>query len=76
MPEMTGVQFLEKVNKKYSTIPPNRLIVSGYAENEEVEKAFKEYNLFKFISKPWDYDEMKELILEGIKDGEKKMNNQ
>lgn len=66
MPEMTGVEFLEKVNEKYETIPPNRLIVSGYSSNKDIEKAFKQYRLFKFIPKPWNYDKLKSIIIESI----------
>jgi len=66
MPEMTGVEFLKKVNEKYNTIPPNRLIVSGYTSNEDIEKAFKQYRLFRFISKPWIYKEFKNIIIESI----------
>lgn len=66
MPEMTGVEFLKEVNSRFKQIPPNRLIISGYAESEEIEKAFNEYRLFKFISKPWNEKVLREIILEAI----------
>lgn len=31
MPGMTGVELLKEINKMFSEIPPNRLIVSGYS---------------------------------------------
>ena len=58
MPDMTGVQLLEKINTIYSDIPPNRLIVSGYSENEDIELAF--------IPKPWDYENLKNSIIESV----------
>ena len=67
MPEMTGVELLKEINMRFSEIPPNRLILSGYAKNEEIEKAFIEYKLFKFLSKPWDYEELKKIIINAIK---------
>ncbi len=66
MPEMTGVEFLEIVNERFDDIPPNRLIVSGYSTNEAIEKAYKLYKLFRFISKPWKYEELKQVILDSI----------
>lgn len=63
MPEMTGVEFLGIINERYS-IPPNRLIVSGYSNNKDIEKAFREYKLHQFVPKPWKYEELKQLIIE------------
>ena len=66
MPEMTGVELLEVVNERFDDIPPNRLIVSGYSVDEDIEKAFNEYKLFRFIAKPWKYEELKQIILDSI----------
>ena len=67
MPKMTGVELLEIVNERFSTIPPSRLIISGYSANEEIEKAFKNYKLFRFVSKPWRYDELKNILFDALK---------
>jgi CheY-like chemotaxis protein len=67
MPEMTGVELLGEINARFSDIPPNRLIVSGYSEDKDIKKAFDEYKLFKFITKPWNYEELKEIIINSIK---------
>ena len=66
MPEMTGVELLKIINDRFKNIPPNRLIVSGYSLNEDIEKAYKLYKLFRFIAKPWKYDELKQIILDSI----------
>lgn len=66
MPEMTGVELLEQIHNKFSDIPPNRLIVSGYSQNEDIEKAFKQFRLFQFISKPWKYEDLKQIITNAI----------
>lgn len=68
MPEITGVELLKIMSEKYTTIPPSRLIVSGYSENEEIEKAFEQYKLFRFISKPWKYEELKQIIEDSVND--------
>jgi len=66
MPDMTGVELLEAINNQFPDIPPNRLIVSGFSQDEDIEKAFNHYRLFKFISKPWNYNYLKEIILSAI----------
>jgi len=68
MPEMTGVEFLSEVNKRFPHIPPGRLMVSGFAPNKDIDSAFKNYNLFEFISKPWNANKLKETILKTIKE--------
>ncbi len=67
MPEMTGVEFLKEISNRYPNIPPNRLILSGYTEDEDIKEAFKKYKLSKFIPKPWNYTELKEIIKNAIK---------
>lgn len=67
MPEMTGVQFLSIVQKLYPYIPPGRLIISGYSDYEDIEKAYNEYQLFKFIPKPWEHNELFGIIEKAMK---------
>jgi DNA-binding NtrC family response regulator len=69
MPDVTGVEFLKEIHHRYPLIPPNRLIVSGFARDEDIETAFQEYKLFSFVSKPWDADELKKLIIKAIEYG-------
>ena len=66
MPETTGVEFLSEVQKLYPGIPPGRLIISGYSDPEDIEKAYQEYQLYRFISKPWDQDELREIFIKAI----------
>lgn len=66
MPNKSGVEFLKEVNIMFPHIPPNRLIVSAFAKNEEIEEAFENYNLFSFIQKPWKEEELRRIILNAI----------
>lgn len=63
MPNMTGVEFLKEVNRIFPNIPPYRLIISGYSEPESIEEAYKNYKLFGFISKPWNENELRKIII-------------
>lgn len=66
MPEMSGVEFLSEIHKRFPDIPPCRLIVSGFARNEDIDSAFENYKLYKFISKPWNANELKSSIINAI----------
>lgn len=62
MPDVTGVEFLSMVQKVFPQIPPGRLIISGYSDPEDIELAYREFQLYRFISKPWDQSELQEII--------------
>ncbi len=68
MPGMSGVEFLRKAFEKLPQRPPSRIMLSGYAKSEDVSEAKRKYLLQHFISKPWDKDEMKEIINRSIEE--------
>jgi response regulator RpfG family c-di-GMP phosphodiesterase len=70
MPEMTGVEFLKEVQKRFEKVPPNRLIISGYSDQEAIDEAFDKYQLYQLIQKPWEREEVIKVINEMLKLGE------
>jgi YesN/AraC family two-component response regulator len=66
MPEMTGVQFLKKVHDKIPSVPPNRIILSGFSQDEDIKEAEDNYFLYMFISKPWNADELRIIMNDAI----------
>jgi signal transduction histidine kinase len=64
MPEMTGVEFLRRAKKlrPYAT----RLLFTGYADIKAVIDAINEGNVFRYITKPWDPDEMVALVRQAV----------
>jgi response regulator RpfG family c-di-GMP phosphodiesterase len=60
MPGMTGSEFLRIVKEKY----PNtvRIMLSGYSDFESLTKAINEGEIFRFVSKPWEMEELFEII--------------
>ncbi|MCP4178585.1 MAG: response regulator [bacterium] len=64
MPEMTGVDLLKKVKELYpGTI---RIILSGYADFENVVEAINDGEIYKFCSKPWENSELKTTISKSL----------
>lgn len=57
MPEMTGLEFLKRCRLLYPTI--GRVVLTGQAEMTMVISAINEGNVFRFLTKPWDEDELK-----------------
>jgi len=75
MPKISGVEFLKMVAERYPNKPPNRMIVSGYADNQDIDVARKDYGLFKFVSKPWDPKEFQNIMNEAIEACKTPLNN-
>jgi len=60
MPGMDGVGFLKKVCEKFpDTI---RIVLSGYADTASVVSAINEGQIYKFIPKPWNDDDLKSTL--------------
>ncbi len=57
MPKMNGVDFLKEVCKlSPSTV---RIVLSGYADTAAIVEAINEGQIYKFMPKPWNDDELK-----------------
>ncbi len=56
MPEMTGIEFLEKVLEIYPD--PIRILLTGYADMNAVVDAVNKGKIFHYLSKPWNEDEL------------------
>lgn len=56
MPGMTGVQFLSNTMSKYPD--PIRIILTGYSDIEVLMKAINECGIFRYLTKPWNENEM------------------
>lgn len=56
MPEMNGLEFLSIAKKLYPEI--SMILLTGYADKENAIKAINEIELYKYIEKPWDNDDL------------------
>jgi two-component system NtrC family sensor kinase len=60
MPGMNGIEFLREVRRHWPhTI---RIVLSGYADTASILEAINEGQIYKFIPKPWNDDELKVAI--------------
>lgn len=64
MPEITGVEFLEKVVSKYPE--PLRILITGYGDYETVANAINKGKIFHFLTKPWNPPELENIISKAL----------
>ena len=64
MPEMSGVQFLEKAR----AVRPDatRLLFTGYADIKAVIDAVNRGHIARYVAKPWDVDELTTVIRQAV----------
>ena len=62
MPEMLGNELLSRVR----AIQPQaiRMLLTGYMDKKAILKTINEGEIFRFISKPWNSEEIKEIVSE------------
>ncbi|MGB6168997.1 MAG: response regulator [Geitlerinemataceae cyanobacterium] len=60
MPQMKGTEFLRKTLPQF----PNtvRIILTGFTDIEDLVEAINSGQVYKYITKPWDPQELKEVV--------------
>ncbi len=64
MPAMDGIEFLAKV-KEYQP-EATRVLLTGYADKENAIKAINDVGLYQYIEKPWENEDLKLIIRNGL----------
>ena len=64
MPEMTGVDFLRQLREEFPDMV--RLLVTGYADIRAVIDAINQGNVYRYITKPWEPEELQAVIREAV----------
>mgnify|MGYP005844852247 CR=1 FL=1 len=60
MPEMTGIEFLveaQKINHE-----PMRILITGYTDINAVIDAINKGQVYRYLTKPWEYEDLKATI--------------
>jgi DNA-binding NtrC family response regulator len=64
MPGMNGVEFLRQIYEKYPDTV--RIVLSGYADTSSVVSAINEGQIYKFVSKPWSDEELRQTVAKAV----------
>jgi len=65
MPDMTGVELFAKI--KAINPMPIRILLTGYSDINVVIKGLNDGLMWKYVTKPWDPEELRKLVIEGAK---------
>ena len=64
MPDMDGIQLLGEVRRLRPEVP--RVLLTGYADKENAIKAINEVQVFQYIEKPWENEQLHRIVLNGL----------
>jgi len=73
MPGMTGIQFLEEIIPDFSDCI--RMIITGFSDIEAIIQAINTGRVYRYITKPWDKQELKINIDKGLETYNLRMQN-
>lgn len=57
MPDMTGIEFLEKIVPLYPDCM--RMIMTGFSDMDAIIQAINKGNIYRYVSKPWNREDLK-----------------
>lgn len=60
MPGMTGIEMLQKIKETHPE--PIRILLTGYADINAVIDAINEGEVYRYVTKPWNTNELKTII--------------
>ncbi len=64
MPDMDGIEFLAHI--KDVQPEATRVLLTGYADKENAIKAINDVGLYQYIEKPWENEDLKLIIRNGL----------
>ena len=73
MAEMTGIELLREVSERWPDCA--RLLLTGFAEAEIVMAAINDGRVHRFITKPWDPDQLLRVVKEALERSDLKAEN-
>jgi signal transduction histidine kinase len=73
MPDMSGVDFFSVIKDKYPDAL--KLLITGYSDIEAVIGAINEGQVFRYVTKPWNPDELESIVREAFEKYELITNN-
>jgi two-component system response regulator HupR/HoxA len=74
MPEMSGIEFLERTIEKYPRVI--RIILTAYPDTASLLQAINAGQVYRYIVKPWDRAELKITVKRALESYELALENQ
>ena len=73
MPQMSGIKFLEKIMPLYPDCI--RIILTGFSDEEAIIQAINKGSVYRYVTKPWNKEEIKITIDRALEDYNLKQQN-
>ena len=73
MPRISGVEFFELIMPDHPDV--SRVLVTGYADTDAVVDAINKGQVYRFVSKPWNEEELRNVIKAGYDLNRSRVNN-
>ena len=67
MPQMQGVDFLTHVRSMYPAA--KRIVLTAYQDEHVLSKALNEGEVFRFLTKPWDDEKIRQTVRAAVTSG-------
>ncbi|MEP1097571.1 MAG: response regulator [Cyclobacteriaceae bacterium] len=64
MPEMTGTELLERILPDHPDLI--KIILTGFTDIEAIKDGINRCGIYKYITKPWNFEEMKGVLERGL----------
>ncbi len=64
MPKMTGIEFFESILEEYPK--PIRILITGYTDIEAVIAAINQGQVYKYLTKPWNENDIRNFVLKAF----------
>jgi len=64
MPGISGTDFFKKIKDEHPEVV--RLLLSGYADQQSAIKAINEGAVFRYVTKPWEFEDLKSIFDESF----------
>ncbi len=74
MPQLNGTDFLKYVKDKYPNVL--RIMITGYADIRATIEAINSGEVYRFLTKPWNDDDLKITILKALEYSDLKKRNE
>jgi formate hydrogenlyase transcriptional activator len=73
MPEQNGIEFLLEASKEFPDI--SKIMLTAFTNSELVIRTVNEAHVFGFVSKPWNKDELRQLMKSALQSTELRKQN-
>lgn len=74
MPDETGLEFIERINPEFPDLV--KIIFTAHIDHDAAIKAINQGGIYRYVMKPWNFQEMRQTLQNAIREYDLKTENQ